>query len=70
VESLTHNGCTNGLERLAAERMLAEVVPRRTPSNRDMAEAARVWAQRSTPGSTSSINHATAITLKGDAYGS
>jgi hypothetical protein len=67
VESLTHNGDANGLERLsAAERMLAEVVSAQDAIQiRDMAEAARVWAQRSRLG-TSSINHATAIKLKAE----
>jgi hypothetical protein len=67
VESLTYAGDTNGLERLsAAERMLAEVVSAQDAIQiRDMAEAARVWAQRSRLG-TSSINHATAIKLKAE----
>lgn len=67
MESLTYTGDTNGLERLsAAERMLAEVVSAQDAIQiRDMAEAARVWAQRSRLG-TSSINHATAIKLKAE----
>jgi phage N-6-adenine-methyltransferase len=57
----------HGLERLTqAERMLAEVASAQDAIQiRDMAEAARVWAQRSRLG-TASVNHATAIKLKAE----
>lgn len=57
----------HGLERLSqAERMLAEVASAQDAIQiRDMAEAARVWAQRSRLGSAS-VNHATAIKLKAE----
>jgi hypothetical protein len=57
----------NGLAVLTkAERMLAEVVTAQDAIDIvDMAEAARVWAQRAKLG-TASINHATAIKLKAE----
>lgn len=58
---------SHGIERLTkAERMLAEVASAQDAIQiRDMAEAARVWAQRSKLG-TASVNHATAIKLKAE----
>lgn len=57
----------NGIAVLSqAERMLAEVVSAQNAIDIiDMAEAARVWAQRAKLG-TASINHATAIKLKAE----
>lgn len=57
----------NGLAVLGkAERMLAEVASAQDAIDIiDMAEAARVWAQRAKLG-TASINHATAIKLKAE----